>query len=110
MTKDRRDGGVEVHKTGRRADDIVADPVDVLEAISNLGDDYKSLGKSFQDYVISDLEWKKVKDQRDKDNQPAIDNMKNLSNSGMLVVKISLGITAIGGAILMLYKVLSLRH
>lgn len=96
MTKDRREGGIEIHKTGRRAEDIIADPMDVLEAIENLK---QQLG----DYVKDDTAWKLA-------SQPAIDNMKNLSNSGMLIVKISLGVTAIGGAIIMLFKVLSLRH
>lgn len=95
---ERRTGDViEIHKKGRRTEDLVADPHEVLDAIDLMGSNLDHHIEQFNEYVRGDLAWKTA-------SQPAIDNMKNLSNGYALLIKMCIGIAAVGGAVIMIFK------
>lgn len=103
MTEDRRHGEIiAIRKKGRRDSDLVADPHEVLDAIDNLGGNLDHHIEQFDAYVRGDLAWKTA-------SQPAIDNMKNLTNGWKLLIHLCIGVAAIGGAIIMIFRFLSYR-
>lgn len=61
----------------------------------------REINKKLDDYILLDTQWK-------KDSQPALDNMKNLTGLGKTAFSLSLGVTAIIGAIFAVKKLFGL--
>lgn len=68
---------------------------ETIEKVVNGG--IRKIDTNLTNHITSDKQWK-------DEAKPALDNMRNLTSTGKLIVSLSMGITAIGGAVLILRK------